>query len=176
MALSLCLRNDCIIGFMVNRNFFCGLIFFLSSFLACGISQAEEMIKWHLITDKREAIPLDHVDFIISSDNEFDKFCIVTIDGEIISEVSEISFQELDTSGITTPQSDSEEISIGDSVIKIIFNQNKKGESIHIYDLTGKRMIGRTIDGSYIEISISTLSPGIYILNVAGRSLKFRKR
>lgn len=145
-------------------------------FLTIFTSFAEEGKKWHLIMDEDEPILLEEVDFIIESENDFDKLIVVDKNGDTYNNISKISFKELEIAGISSVRPDNQEIKISGNKIHIAFVENHKDMPVFIYDLTGHSLFHRIIKGGNIEIEIGFLRGGVYILDVGGRCVKFRKQ
>lgn len=131
---------------------------------------AEEQVA-KLYTDNDQSAPLSKVAFFIAADNDTE-FQIVLNDGTALYNVKKVQFN---TSGVnsTVARRDLNAFTVAE-VLHI--DGCKAGDEISITDMSGRTLTHTTATASGEQISVATLQPGYYILQVAGNSVKFLKK
>lgn len=149
-------------------------IFSLS--LMVGSLKSMAAIEWQLIADGNEKMPLKEVLYLLGSDAS-DRLTVV---GSVrnIPDVAKVTFETGESSGILSPPICDilETIVCVDNVITV-YNLSNSG-NLRIYTTEG-RLIHSTdllVAGGKTEISIASFTPGIYIANINGRSVKIIKK
>ena len=131
---------------------------------------AEEQVA-KLYTDNDQSAPLSKVAFFIAADNDTE-FQIVLNDGTALYNVKKVQFN---ISGVdsTVARHDLNVFTVA-QVLHI--DGCKAGDEISITDMSGRTLTHTTATASGEQISVATLQPGYYILQVAGNSVKFLKK
>lgn len=131
---------------------------------------AEEQVA-KLYTDNDQSAPLSKVAFFIAADNDTE-FQIVLNDGTALYNVKKVQFN---VSGVnsTVARHDLNAFTVAQ---ELHIDGCKAGDSISIIDLAGNTLYHTTATASGEQISVATLQPGYYILQVAGNSVKFLKK
>jgi hypothetical protein len=53
---------------------------------------------------------------------------------------------------------------------------NASGETLIVYDLLGKQLLVKKLDSDDASIDVSAFTAGVYVMQVAGRTLKVIKK
>ena len=131
---------------------------------------AEEQVA-NLYTDNDQSAPLSEVAFFLAADNDTD-FQIVLTNGEALLGVKKVQFR-LSGVGSVVARHDVKAFTVGES---LHIDGCKAGDEISITDMSGHTLTHTTATASGEQISVATLQPGYYILQVAGNSVKFLKK
>lgn len=162
---------------MVNNKKYTGemkrmLAIILSAVFCTLIAQAQEKV-WHLVTDRGEVVELSKVSYLLTASTE--TFDIVCTNGTTISEVSGISLEEREVTGIKT-------VKTGKVMFSQIVNEQitisnaKAGKVMQILSPTGIVYISRVLTDGQNIINVSKLQSGTYLLKVGDTKIKFIKK
>lgn len=139
---------------------------------ASAVMHANEK-TWHLVTDKGEAIELAQVNYLLAASTE--TFDIVLKDGSVVSSVSGIELQEIESSGISPAVN---EDAVFSQVVdgEIIISNPPVGTEAKIYSYSGTLLISQKLTSGQNVINVSGITAGTYILNIGKTNVKFIKR
>lgn len=149
------------------------LFTFLLLSLALTLQAADKV--WCMVTDDGTKIALSRIGFLLVSDQS-DAFSIVCNDGEVIYQVTSVSFVQGEPTGISSATTEAQQtlqLNVASSSLQLRGCQ--PGTDITIYDVSGKTVRQEVLpsDGT---ISIVGLPAGIYVLKAGSASVKFLKK
>lgn len=149
----------------------------LALLLAVGAGNitSAETITTLMVTDNGTEIALNNVDYLLGGDLD-DTFSIVLkADLATIENVNSISFKQ--SSGIFNTHYDSKPEVVACRASKTIYISNlAANKTVTITSMSGVTMNSFTSDGTDMQISVSDLPSGCYILNTGTSSVKFIKQ
>ena len=132
--------------------------------------------KWHVVFNTGQTIPVEEIDYIMTTENDFDRFTVLTKDGTQYSDIASIKFEMMKPTSIVGVDNENPEIVIHGNLIQITNAGYKNGAYVAVVDLSGRSVASSKIVNGTAEVSIEKLAQGVYILSVGERNLKFRKQ
>ncbi len=138
---------------------------------------AHDNLKWAMTEPKGgETVLMERVGFLLASDND-DTFSIVCTDGHIIGGASEVSFIQVDPTGISSPKGDATAPAVyGTAGRELHITGCAPGTEIAVFDGGGRRVAATKAGEATTTISIAALPQGVYILKAGKTSVKFMKK
>ena len=148
----------------------------LTSLLLCAAlsMQAAENV-WCMVTSDGRQIALSRISFLLISDQS-DAFSIVCNDGEVVYQVTSVSFAQGDPTGISSATAEAREsLQLNVASASLQLRGCQAGTAVTIYDVSGKTVRQEVLpsDGT---ISIVGLPAGVYVLKAGSASVKFLKK
>lgn len=128
-----------------------------------------------MVTDSGTEIALDDVDFLLGSDTDDTFSIILRKSNTIIDNVNSVSFKK--ASGIFETNYNNKPEVVACRASKTIYISNLAANTtLTITSLSGVTINSFTSDGTDMQISVSDLPCGCYILNTGTSSVKFIKQ
>ena len=149
------------------------LFTFLLLSLALTLQAADKV--WCMVTDDGTKIALSRIGFLLVSDQS-DAFSIVCNDGEVVYQVTSVSFAQGDPTGISSATAEAREsLQLNVASASLQLRGCQTGTAVTIYDVSGKTVRQEVLpsDGT---ISIVGLPAGVYVLKAGSASVKFLKK
>ena len=146
------------------------LFTFLLLSLALTLQAADKV--WCMVTDDGTKIALSRIGFLLQSD----AFSIVCNDGEVVYQVTSVSFAQGDPTGISSATAEAREsLQLNVASASLQLRGCQAGTAVTIYDVSGKTVRQEVLpsDGT---ISIVGLPAGVYVLKAGSASVKFLKK
>lgn len=141
---------------------------------AISLSAAEKV--WCIVTDSGQKIAMSNVSFILASDAS-ETLSIVCNNGNVAYRVSKITFEQAEPTGISDIKDDSESsFTLLPASSSLLISGCAENTTVSVYDGSGRLVRQSVITSGSHEISLSGLTPGVYILKVGNRSIKFLKK
>jgi hypothetical protein len=146
-------------------------------FVLCSLTTQAADKKWAMVTQSGETVLMSDVSYLLYADNAT-AFSIVKKDNSMISEVSKVSFLQVEATGIASVQGAVSEISLLSNVVTdhLTLSGVQSGTKIQIFSISGKQMDESAACGESCQISVADYPNGLYILKVGRTSIKFIKK
>lgn len=149
----------------------------LALLLALGASTivSAETDTTVMVTDSGTEIALNEIDYLLGSDTDDTFSIILRKSSTIIDNVNSVSFKK--ASGIFNTNYDSKPEVVACRASKTIYITNLgANKTVTITSMSGVTISSFTSDGTDMQISVSDLNSGCYILNTGTSSVKFIKQ
>ena len=119
---------------------------------------------------------MDNVSFLLASDFQ-DTFSIVCKDGTVVTDAQSVNFVKVDPAGISsaTVANDTPQTAISADG-RLSLTGCRPGTQVNIYDTGGRNVAGGVAKGERLDIDVSRLTPGIYVLKAGETTVKFIKK
>lgn len=152
------------------RNFLLALVL-LS---ATALNAAD--LKWALTTQDGKSVFMNQVGYILYTDGS-STMSIVKTDNITIEDVTKVSFEKLDATGISNAIAD-KGISILSRVVEgcLTITGCKEGQTITVVSASGAVEVKTVTSGDHTNVDVSRLASGVYMLNVGKTTVKFIKK
>src|SRR5574344_2283264 len=140
-----------------------------------GTVNADGLV-WCLVTNTGKTVALKNVSYLLSADDS-KTFSIVETSGATINQVSKISFiKDVDT-GLKNAKAESDvSINMEPVMNTMTISNLAKGSRISVLSLSGAEIINTVSKEDAVTVNVSSLTSGIYLLDVNGKSIKFIKK
>lgn len=144
--------------------------------LCLGHLSAQEENVWFVVSNNQEYIPYDEMDFILCSD-ENGEMAIATIGGQLVQGVRNIKFT-LAPSSVNTVKNAAVEVSVYPNpvVSQLSIKGLREETSVSILAVDGTVLMNTILDATRTTLDVSSLSTGIYLLQVKETIVKFIKK
>ena len=145
-------------------------------FLACVTAANAAELKWAMTTQKGESVFMDEVGYILYSDGS-SVMSIVKKDNSAIEDVTKVSFEKRDATGISSVVA-ANGISILSRVVDgcLTITGCKEGQSVTVVSAGGTVEVQTVTSGDHTNLDVSRLASGVYMLNVGKTTVKFIKK
>lgn len=132
-------------------------------------SWADGEKQWHVVADNNQAVPVSNVAYLVAADDG--KFLNIVLNDEtVIANVSNITFEERNTTAIALPDNDG---AAGLTASRSLnFSMLPAGTPIELYTTDG-RLLRRTTAAT---LSIADLQRGSYLIKVNKTTIKLQKK
>lgn len=133
-------------------------------------------LEWCLVTNTGKTVALKNVSYLLSADDS-KTFSVVETSGATISQVRKISFIKDVDAGLSDIKS-SADLSIAQDPVmnSLTVSGLTKKSTIRVLSLLGAEQFKTVTTESTVTICVSNYTPGIYLLEVNGKSMKFIKK
>ncbi|MCM1355606.1 MAG: hypothetical protein NC212_04270 [Staphylococcus sp.] len=133
---------------------------------------------WCLVADRQTIVPLSEVQCLLTTDAS-DRMSVLT-SGTTLTGVGRVTFRSVPVSGLSTPSVSipgEPDVIVGSDRLTVTGLDRAVGPVlVRALDGTILRSVGNPTGASVIEVPITTLPTGVYILSVGGRAVKFAKK
>jgi len=156
------------------KQFLIACLFALAMGAGFSTQAADNKQDWYLVTDQGLRCRMDSVSYLVAADDD-QFFNVVIIDG-VFSFVQQVSFETTGSAGIQQPRAEQEALKpmLVHGVLHI--SSCQAGKEALIYTLEGKSVIRQSLAGEQVDIDVSQLPKGMYLLQVGSSAVRFFKQ
>lgn len=138
---------------------------------SCGLVNAQDVV-YKMVTDSGVEVSVADVDYLIAADDD-DRFYIVKADGEIISDVLEVTVAT-GAVGIETTKAAAAPVLLASDRLQL--SGLRRGETVSLFDAEGRQVYAAVAGSDSLTVSLSDLSQGVYVAKTSRSSVKFMKK
>ncbi len=152
------------------------LLLSVFALLAVGYAKADDK-AWFLKTDTQVRIPVESVDYFLAADDD-DHFTVVVKEGEPVANIKRVTFDQ-QTTGI-------ESVYNGVGKEKVVLPTKASrclqisglacGTEVGVYSVDGKLIKNAVSTGDALNIDVSDMAKGTYVLKTKQSKVKFVKQ
>ena len=144
--------------------------------LLCATAANAADLKWALTTQDGKSVFMNQVGYILYTDGS-STMSIVKTDNSTIEDVTKVSFEKRDATGISSVVA-ANGISMLSRVVDgcLTITGCKEGQSVTVVSAGGAVAVQTVTSGDHTNLDVSRLASGVYMLNVGKTTVKFIKK
>lgn len=147
---------------------------FFTLFMMSVIVKAQSTDWAMVVAGTQQKILMEKVAFLLASDQS-SVFTIVCTDGTMVTEVSSVSFEQIDPTGISqSKQAVAPQLLRVDNTLRL--SGLARGTQVSLLTTDGREVMTQTAGDGEVQMNLSSLPSAVYLLRAGHTAVKIMKK